>query len=213
MSIAGLSLALAAYLVASIPFGLLLARALGKVDPREGGSGNVGTINVARTAGKTAAIFTLCLDAAKGGVPVGLSLWLFSPLETAVVGLAAFLGHVWPVYLRFRGGKGVATVLGILLVVSPWAGIATTLTVPLLGVPSGFMSVGSMVACLLAPVWLLILGEPIELVVMSVILAFLVVWRHRENISRLLSGKEHHWRKKHTEANSRAPDELPDEKN
>lgn len=196
MSPAGVILAAATYLVASLPFGLIVTRVLGKADPRTGGSGNIGAINVSRTAGKAAAVTTLVLDVAKGFVPTFLAGWWLSPIETAVVGLAAFAGHVWPVLLGFRGGKGVATVLGILMAVNIWAGIATTLTVPVIGLPTGYMSLGSMVACSLAPVWLFFLGAPTPLWVMAVILAALVIFKHRQNISRLLTGTEHHWRRK-----------------
>ena len=118
----GPALVIAGYLLGAVPFGLLVSRAMGGPDPRQGGSGNIGATNVARQLGKTAGVLTLLLDIAKGLSPALLADHWLTPWWAGAVGLAAFIGHCWPVYLRFRGGKGVATFLGVLFGLAPWAG-------------------------------------------------------------------------------------------
>ncbi|MFH2125460.1 MAG: glycerol-3-phosphate acyltransferase, partial [Pseudomonadota bacterium] len=114
MILAGLALIIAGYLLGAVPFGLLVSRALGGPDPRQGGSGNIGATNVARQAGRAAGVLTLLLDIGKGLGPAVLTDYWLTPWWAGAVGLAAFVGHCWPVYLSFRGGKGVATFLGVL---------------------------------------------------------------------------------------------------
>ncbi|MBI5523733.1 MAG: glycerol-3-phosphate 1-O-acyltransferase PlsY [Desulfarculus sp.] len=185
------ALVLGGYLLGSIPFGLLVTRLLGGPDPRGGGSGNIGATNVTRLAGKTAGVATLFLDAAKGTLPTALALHYLAPAPAAAVGLAAFLGHVFPLYLGFKGGKGVATALGVLAAVTPLGLLATMAVLVLAAWWSGHVSVGSLAGCLSAPAWLWLLGQPAPLVVMALVMAALVVWRHKDNIARLRQGSEH----------------------
>lgn len=190
-----MSLVLAAYLLGSVPFGLGVTRLVGGPDPRIGGSGNIGATNVTRLAGKRAGALTLLLDAAKGWAPTFLALAWWGPGWTAaVVGLAAFMGHLLPVYLRFKGGKGVATALGVMLAVSPWACLGMLAMLAGLAWLSGYVSLGSLAGCLSAPVWLLVLREPAPLVSMAAVMALLVLWAHGKNIARLRQGQEHGFR-------------------
>jgi acyl phosphate:glycerol-3-phosphate acyltransferase len=183
-------LVLTAYLVGSVPTGYIVGSLAG-VDVRKVGSGNVGATNVARVVGKRQGIFTLVADAAKGFVPVIFALNLgLTPVATAFVGIAAFLGHLYPVFLRFRGGKGVATALGVFLGLAPWAtvGLIAVFTAVLL--TTRFVSLSSMVAAVLAPVALWLLSYPPVSIGVSFFIAVMIVLRHRENIQRLLSGAE-----------------------
>ena len=191
---------LAAYLLGSLSFAVIVTRVMGLSDPRTYGSKNPGATNVLRSGSKVAAIVTLLLDAVKGWVPVVLVRWFGKPygLEDgtiALVGLAAFLGHLWPVFFRFHGGKGVATALGVLVGISGWLGLATALTWLLVAVAFRYSSLASLVAAILAPVLYLLLDgvkwyAEQSITVAIAAMAFLLVWRHRENISRLLAGKE-----------------------
>ncbi len=193
-------LALGAYLLGSIPFGLLVSRACGAPDPRTGGSGNLGATNVARMAGKPAGVITLLLDAAKGAAPTALALaWLqgvdapvsgLAPLGAALTGLAAFCGHCWPVYLRFKGGKGVATALGVYLAISPPALLGVLAVFLLAAWRTRHVSVGSMAGCSSAPLWLLMTDAGWPVVTVAVVMALLVFWRHRANLVRLHRGEE-----------------------
>ena len=192
MSVAEISLMLAAYLLGSVPFGLMATRLTDGPDPRSGGSGNIGATNVTRLAGKKAGVLTLFLDAAKGWIPTFLALAWWGPGWTAAaVGLAAFLGHLLPVYLRFKGGKGVATGIGVMLAFSPWACLGILAVLASLAWLSGYVSLGSLAGCLSAPVWLFVLREPAPLVGMAAIMALLVLWAHRKNIAQLRQGQEH----------------------
>ena len=184
-------LILGAYLLGAVPFGLLVARAFGGPDPRFAGSKNIGANNVARLVGKPAGLITLFLDVGKGAAPTALALDLLPVWQAAMVGLCAFTGHIWPIFLRFKGGKGVATAIGVILAFSPSA-LAGVLTVFFLTAWwSGYVSVGSMAACGSAPLWLLIAGQPWPVLAVALIMALVIVWRHRENIARLRAGQEH----------------------
>ncbi|WP_298266955.1 glycerol-3-phosphate 1-O-acyltransferase PlsY [Geobacter sp.] len=179
-----------AYLLGSIPTGLLLARALG-VDIRATGSGNIGATNVYRTLGRTVGIMTLVGDCLKGLVPVLVARRLgFDEAWVAAAGLAAFLGHVYTVFLRFKGGKGVATALGVFLGISPLAVLAA------LGVFFGvvakwrYISLGSITAAAVMPVAVAVVeGKPL-VVALTLAVSVLVIWKHRENIRRLREGTE-----------------------
>lgn len=177
------------YLLGSIPFGLILARAGGAGDIRTIGSGNIGATNVLRTGRKGLAAATLLLDAGKGV----LGVWLGGRLggETAMLaaGAGAVLGHVWPPWLRFRGGKGVATFLGVALAVLPWAGLGFALS--WLGVALGtrISSLGGMAGGFGATAVALALGR-LEVALLFVALAVFILWTHRENIGRLRAGTE-----------------------
>jgi acyl phosphate:glycerol-3-phosphate acyltransferase len=194
MTFLGVAMILGAYLLGSVPFGLLITRALGGPDPRHGGSGNIGATNVTRLAGRWAGVATLFLDAAKGALPMGLALHYLPDWPAAAVGLAAFLGHIFPLYLRFKGGKGVATALGVLAAVSPLTLLATLGVLALAAWWSGHVSVGSLAGCASSPLWLALWGHGLPLTLMALAMALVVLWRHRDNIARLRQGQENSWR-------------------
>ncbi len=191
---------LAGYLIGSLSFAVIVSRVMGLSDPRTFGSKNPGATNVLRSGSKSAAILTLVLDAAKGWLPVVLVKW-YGPAyglgdgTMALVGLAAFLGHVFPVYFKFAGGKGVATALGVLLGFSGWLGLATVLIWLLMAVVFRYSSLASITAAVLAPVvyllgdgglWIMSKSVALGVVVMSLVL----LYRHAENINRLIKGTE-----------------------
>ena len=186
---------IAAYLIGSISFAVVASRAFGLSDPRTYGSKNPGATNVLRSGSKKAAIATLIGDGAKGWLAVFLAVHFgadFGIDETgiALVSIAVFLGHLWPVFFRFVGGKGVATALGVLLGINPWLGLATLATWLIIAYAFRYSSLAALVAALFAPFYygLLFGVDPILLavIVMSVLLAY----RHSQNIANLLSGKE-----------------------
>ncbi|MCG6122510.1 MAG: glycerol-3-phosphate 1-O-acyltransferase PlsY [Microvirga sp.] len=176
------------YLLGSIPFGLLLTRVAGLGDVRHIGSGNIGTTNVLRTGRKDLAAATLALDALKGTIAV-LIAWQWGPNTAVVAALGAFVGHCYPVWLGFRGGKGVATYIGVLLGLKLVAGIAFCAIWLLVAVATRYSSLSALVASLCAPFLLWYLGEG-QMTELAIVLTILLWWKHRENISRLLSGKE-----------------------
>lgn len=181
--------AVLAYLLGSIPFGVLIARALGLGDLRRIGSGNIGATNVLRTGNKGAAAATLILDAAKGGVAVLIARALAGEDAAMVAGLAAFLGHLFPVWLGFRGGKGVATFLGVLLAFAWPVGLAACATWLAAALAFRFSSLSALAAAASAPLWFLLLG-PSGAAWLGLALGALVILRHRANITRLLAGTE-----------------------
>jgi glycerol-3-phosphate acyltransferase PlsY len=184
-----LLVALASYLLGSIPFGVVITRALGLGDLRQIGSGNIGATNVLRTGNRAAAAATLILDAAKGAVAVLLARAWVGPDAAQVAALFAFLGHLYPVWLQFRGGKGVATFLGTLLALAWPVGLAACATWAVTAAVSRISSLSALVAAGLAPVWLLIFGRG-QMLALVVILAALVFLRHGANIARLRAGTE-----------------------
>ena len=177
------------YLLGSVPFGMVIARIMGLGNLREIGSGNIGATNVLRTGNKLAAFLTLVCDAGKGGVAVLIANAAFGPTAAQIAGAAAFLGHLYPVWLKFKGGKGVATFLGIMLALNFWVGLAACLTWLATAFVTRISSASALVASLSAPVWLAIFGMP-DAIFMSLFLAILVWLRHHANIKRLLSGTE-----------------------
>lgn len=192
--------ALAAYLVGSLAFAVIVSRAMGLADPRTFGSRNPGATNVLRSGSKPAAIVTLLLDALKGFVPVMLAKhfgasWGLGEGTMAIVGLAAFLGHLYPVYFRFQGGKGVATFIGVVFGIDAWLGVATGLTWLIVAFFFRYSSLASLVAAVFAPLYYLF-GDHIAWYADSRVafalfaMALLLAWRHRQNIERLLQGKE-----------------------
>jgi glycerol-3-phosphate acyltransferase PlsY len=187
--------ALAGYLVGSIPFGLLVTRAGGAADPRSIGSGNIGATNVLRTGRKGLAAVTLLLDAGKGAAAALLFNALFpdpvqSPsLPAIVAGVAAFVGHVCPVWLRFRGGKGVATMLGVALALSWPCGVAFAVVWLAAFFATRHSSVGGMSAAVITPVVAALLLRS-DLTLAFLLLTLVVLWKHRGNIERLLAGTE-----------------------
>jgi glycerol-3-phosphate acyltransferase PlsY len=184
-----LLVALASYLLGSIPFGVVITRALGLGDLRRIGSGNIGATNVLRTGNRAAAAATLILDAAKGAVAVLLARAWVGPDAAQVAALFAFLGHLYPVWLQFRGGKGVATFLGTLLALAWPVGLAACATWAVTAAVSRISSLSALVAAGLAPVWLLIFGHG-QMLALVIILAALVFLRHEANIARLRAGTE-----------------------
>lgn len=206
--------ALVAYLIGSLSFAVIVSRAFGLSDPRTYGSGNPGATNVLRSGSKAAAIVTLLLDAFKGWLPVMLVKW-FGPAyglgegTQALAGLAAFLGHLYPVFFGFKGGKGVATALGVLLGISGWLGLATALTWVIVAVFFRYSSLAALVASVFAPVYYVLCSgivwdaeTPITAAI--VVMAILLVWRHRENIQRLIAGKESRLGQKKTDGSKPA---------
>lgn len=185
------ALAIAAYLLGSVPFGLWLVKAWKGIDVREVGSGNIGTTNVYRAAGKGAAIAVFLLDVAKGALPVSLAVWLgMSDWAAVLMGVMAILGHSKSIFLRFTGGKSVATGIGTILALSP-LGAALTLGV-FAGVfaTARMVSLGSIVASVALPLILYALKAPPTYIYYAAGAALYVVVRHRANIQRILAGKE-----------------------
>jgi len=181
--------ALLAYLLGSVPFGLVMARVFGLGDIRQIGSGNIGATNVLRTGNRLAAFLTLIGDAGKGGIAVLLARALLAEDAAQLAGLFAFLGHCFPVFLGFKGGKGVATFLGTLLALFWPAGIAACLTWAVTAAITRISSLSALVAAVLAPVWISLLGMP-QAALVTALLAVLVVIRHKTNIGRLMRGEE-----------------------
>jgi len=186
---------LAAYLVGSLSFAVIVSRLMGLADPRSYGSGNPGATNVLRSGNKAAAVLTLVLDALKGYVPVLLALlWRdrlgLSELVIAMVGLAAFLGHLWPVFFRFEGGKGVATAAGVLLALNPHLGLATLASWVMVAGFMRYSSLASIVAAVFAPFYQLLIWGGGDLMVAILPMSLLLIWRHAANIRRLLDGTE-----------------------
>lgn len=189
-----------AYLIGSLSFAVVVTRAMGLADPRTYGSKNPGATNVLRSGSKKAAILTLLLDAVKGWLPVFVvkgwgDAFGLGDGTVALVGLAAFLGHLWPVFFRFQGGKGVATAAGVIIGFEPWLGLASLLTWVIIAFFFRYSSLASVVTAVFAPAFYL-LGDhvawnaPKEWVLALAVMGLLLIWRHAENINRLLAGKE-----------------------
>lgn len=186
---------LLAYLIGSISFAVLVSRAMGLSDPRSYGSGNPGATNVLRSGNKLAAILTLVGDAAKGAVAVLLvqafaSRFGFTALVIACAGLAAFIGHLYPVFHRFQGGKGVATAAGVLLALSPALGLCTLGTWLLVAIITRYSSLAALLAAVCAPLFAWWLFGVDALIVPIAIMSALLIWRHRQNIAKLAAGTE-----------------------
>jgi glycerol-3-phosphate acyltransferase PlsY len=177
------------YLIGSIAFGLLLARAMNLGDLRTIGSGNIGATNVLRTGNKTAAALTLVLDAAKGAVAVLLARLFAGEDAAQVAALAAMLGHCYPIWLKFKGGKGVATFLGVLLALAWPVGLACCLAWLIGVLVTRISSIGAIAAASTSTFFLVILGYG-NAFVLGVLLTLLIFWRHRENIKRIKEGQE-----------------------
>ena len=191
---------LAAYLIGSLSFAVLVSRVMGLNDPRTYGSHNPGATNVLRSGNKAAAVLTLLLDALKGWLPVVAvkwwgEAWGLGDGTVALVGLAASLGHLYPVFFGFRGGKGVATAAGVILAFNPWLGLASLATWLIIAVFFRYSSLASIVTAVFAPFFFL-LGSasvweaPTAIVLSLALMGLLLVWRHADNINRLIAGKE-----------------------
>ncbi len=192
--------AIAAYLVGSLSFAVIVSRVMGLNDPRTYGSKNPGATNVLRSGSKKAAVLTLLLDAVKGWLPVALVQWYGQPYglgagTLAMVGLAAFLGHLYPVFFRFQGGKGVATAAGVLMGVHWALGLATLVTWILIAAFFRYSSLAALVAAVFAPVYY-IFGDGLawrmdgEVLFAVGLMSLLLIYRHAENIGRLVRGTE-----------------------
>jgi glycerol-3-phosphate acyltransferase PlsY len=194
-------LLIGAYLLGSIPFGVIISRAVIRLDITKVGSGNIGATNVAREVGLKWGVITLVADALKGYIPVALAQHMFgSSTETAdalagIVGILALLGHQYPIYNRFKGGKGIATGLGILLALSPISCLFSGIIFVVIVILWGYVSLGSILAALTVPLWLYIAGHSNFLILLSLIMSVLITFRHRGNIQRLLRGNERKWHK------------------
>ena len=188
-------IAIASYLLGSISFAVLVSRAMGLPDPRGFGSKNPGATNVLRTGNRLAAILTLVGDAGKGALAVGLTA-LFtgesasSGFDAPLAGAMAFLGHLYPAFHGFRGGKGVATAAGVVLSLSPYLGLGTLATFGIIVLFFRMISLASIVSAIFAVFWAWLLFGPAPITPVVGAIALLLVWRHRENIARLLKGTE-----------------------
>ena len=189
-----------AYLLGSIPFGKLIAKRVARINITQRGSGNIGATNVARELGITWGLVTLLLDMLKGFLPVFLYahyiLQAGIEFETCLsaIGLSALLGHQFSIFMRFRGGKGVATAIGIYLVISPLACLMAVIVFILTVYKWDFVSLGSMLAAIVMPGLLALFGKSQPLVTTSIIVAALICFKHKGNIKRLVKGEERKWR-------------------
>ena len=187
--------AFVAYLIGSLSFAVLVSRAMGLGDPRSYGSGNPGATNVLRSGNKGAAVLTLVLDALKGFLPVWAvaafgSPWGLGEGTAALVGVAAFLGHLWPVFFGFKGGKGVATAAGVLIGLNPWLGVGTLLTWLIIAYFFRYSSLAALVSALFAPFYQLLIWGPGPTAIAAGVMGLLLIWRHAANIQKLLNGTE-----------------------
>jgi len=187
--------ALVGYLIGSLSFAVIVSRAMGLSDPRSYGSGNPGATNVLRSGNKAAAILTLVFDALKGYLPV-LAVVIWGPRfglgegTAALVGLGAFLGHLWPVFFRFQGGKGVATAAGVIFGLNPLLGVATLATWLIIAWFSRYSSLAAIVSAAFAPMYQLLIWEAGSTALALIIMGLLLVWRHMANINKLFAGTE-----------------------
>lgn len=179
---------LAGYLLGAIPFGLVLVRAAGLGDIRQIGSGNIGATNVLRTGNRLLALATLILDAGKAAAAYGLAQWL-APDVAVIAGGAALIGHLFPVYLGFKGGKGVATYLGLMLAVDPALGALICASWLITALVFRYSSLAALVAVALAPVYAFLLTS-MQVAATALLLAVLVYYRHKTNLQRLAAGTE-----------------------
>lgn len=186
---------IAAYLLGSVSFAVITSRLFGLADPRTYGSGNPGATNVLRSGKKAAAALTLLGDAAKGWLAVFLAIH-YPPsgvsytMLAGIVALAVFIGHLFPVFLRFKGGKGVATALGVLLALNVWVGLGGLATWLLVALLFRYSSLAALTAAVATPAYAFLLALPREWVLASGAMSLLLIWRHKNNISKLLAGQE-----------------------
>ncbi|HLA50777.1 MAG TPA: glycerol-3-phosphate 1-O-acyltransferase PlsY [Thermodesulfobacteriota bacterium] len=190
-------LGITAYLIGSIPTGIIVAKILGAPDPRAVGSGNIGATNVGRAAGKAAGIITLIGDVLKGFLITLLALYILgsssetnSPLAISIVAFSVFLGHLFPVFLKFKGGKGVATTLGVFLAIGPLQAILALIIFIILVAIFKYVSVASMIASVSIPLLLNLSPATSPYVPLAVIISVLIILKHSDNIKRLIQGTE-----------------------
>lgn len=186
---------LLAYLIGSASFAVIVSRLMGLADPHTYGSGNPGATNVLRTGNRTAAALTLAGDLLKGVLAVVLAKWFaptvgLAPMTVMMVGLAAFVGHLFPVYYRFAGGKGVATAAGVLVALNPIHGLATVATWLIIAFFFRYSSLAALISAVFAPFYWILLFGPSRAALVVLAMSALLIWRHRKNIGKLLAGKE-----------------------
>ncbi|MCF8169670.1 MAG: glycerol-3-phosphate 1-O-acyltransferase PlsY [Methylotenera sp.] len=195
-----LAAALAAYLIGSLSFAVLVSRLMGLADPRSYGSQNPGATNVLRSGNKLAAALTLLLDGIKGWLPVWAvsqygSIWGLGEGTLAIVALAAFAGHVWPLFFRFKGGKGVATAAGVLFGIDLWLGLATLATWLIVAFFTRYSSLAALAAAAFAPAYYFLGNRVVwyvdnRILLAAVVMSGILVWRHQANIAKLMRGEE-----------------------
>ena len=195
-----LAAAIAAYLIGSLSFAVLVSRVMGLADPRSYGSQNPGATNVLRSGNKAAAALTLLLDAVKGWLPVWAlgrygSAWGLAEGTLAVVALAAFAGHVWPVFFRFKGGKGVATAAGVLFGIEPLLGFATMMTWLIVAFFTRYSSLAALAGAVFAPAYYFLGNRVVwymdnRVLLAAVVMSAVLIWRHQSNIAKLIRGEE-----------------------
>ena len=195
-----LAAALAAYLIGSLSFAVLVSRLMGLADPRSYGSQNPGATNVLRSGNKLAAALTLLLDGIKGWLPVWAvsqygSIWGLGEGTLAIVALAAFAGHVWPLFFRFKGGKGVATAAGVVFGIDLWLGLATLATWLIVAFFTRYSSLAALAAAAFAPAYYFLGNRVVwyvdnRILLAAVVMSGIVVWRHQANIAKLMRGEE-----------------------
>ncbi|MCX5591962.1 glycerol-3-phosphate 1-O-acyltransferase PlsY [Alcaligenes endophyticus] len=198
--VCALIVAVISYLLGSLPFAVIVSRAMGLQDPRSFGSGNPGATNVLRSGNKTAAILTLLGDACKGYLAVYLCLlaiehWHWAASLAGLSALCAFLGHLFPIFLGFKGGKGVATAIGVILALNPWLALAAIGTWLIVAYVTRYSSLAAIISAILVPLFYLLGGNvtwPLQssLVICLIFISAALLWRHAGNIQRLLQGKE-----------------------
>jgi glycerol-3-phosphate acyltransferase PlsY len=184
------------YLIAAIPTGVVLSRLMGSEDVRQAGSGNIGATNVYRVAGKLAGVLTLIGDILKGFLPLlAFRSWVSpTPTQLGVACCIAIIGHCYPVYLKFKGGKGIAIALGVFLILSPKAVLGAVIVFIIAVAITRYVSLGSILAAMSAPLLILMLNYPQPTFLTALFIATLVTWRHRTNIRRLLDGTENRFK-------------------
>lgn len=209
-----LLLILFAYLMGSIPTGVVLAKFYGVKDITKEGSGNIGATNVGRVAGKKAGIITLVGDALKGVIPILAVMTVSGNVEwlIAAAALTAFMGHIYPVFNNFKGGKGVATALGIFLTISPLSALAAMLVFIILVAIYRYVSLGSVVAAGLIPAFVGIFSGSNAYIILSALIGGIVIYRHKDNILRLLKGEENSLAQKKKEESKEETDKSEEEK-
>ena len=181
----------AAYILGAIPFGLILVRLAGKGDIRDVGSGNIGTTNVLRTGSKFLAIATLLADAGKGALAILLARhYGLSDLDVALTGFIVVAAHIFPVWLMFKGGKGVATALGVYVALNPILGVMVLATWILVAKLFRISSLSALIALFMAPIYTIVVTVPVETTILCIALYVLICWTHRDNIRRILKGEE-----------------------
>jgi len=186
-----------AYLMGSIPFGLIVSHLWAKIDIRKHGSGNIGMTNVMRTLGYMPGLATLLLDAGKGAAAVMLARRVSNdPMVWLACGFCAIVGHNWPVFLKFRGGKGVATTAGVFFSAAPKVALALFCVFMIVVISTRYVSLGSIIAAVTLPLWLFLFGFPWQGLALGTLITVITIVRHRSNIGRLLAGTEYRFGQK-----------------